>query len=1146
MLETSDYEQLLEVVRSVRKRWRVRNILKGLALLVAFGLATLVVAAWGMEYFKYSPLSVTLFRFFSYLALLGLALRFLYHPLAKRVKDEQVALYIEEHDNSVSQAVSSAVEIGKIVDNDSSNHPRFVSKALVKRLVEQTVERCELFNYGELIEKNDLKRNSALLLTVALCSMGLILLSPNFLRNGVELILNPMRSAMAASPYSILVDPGPLVVARGSDHFVTARLNGFKADRTDVFVKEEGNTEWFQLPMNFDEKLDQYEFMFFDLKGTTQYYVESEGVRSERFRVDVTDLPYVRRIDQKYHFPAYTGLPPQLVKDGGDIAAILGTEVSLTIIPTFAVSGGLLRIEGDEPIPLVRGKEGGLSANLKVTRDSFFQIELLGFDGFYRPSSPNYVIEVLKDQPPLVTFVQPGRDTKVNPIEELFTEVRAEDDYGLSTVQIVYSVNGAKEKLVSLYSGKTRKEMVAGYTFFLEDLDLTPGDFVSYYARANDERGGPATATDIYFIEARPFNRRYTQAPTSISGDGISRADGALSVRQREIVSATYRLIRDKHDYDADDWNENLTTVALMQGRLREQVLNLLRRMTNRGITEMKGDFEVISDSLKKAVVEMSAAEESLVAKQPETAMSPEQRALSYLQRADAVFRELQVSFQENSAGGDQASSAEDLADLFELELDQLQNQYETFEGRQQKNVNDEVDEALERLQELAKRQQQENERMRQRANRLGNNAGRDGTSSNQREIADETKQLARNLERLARENALPELQNTASRLEQASNSMRRAGASSEGQAIAEGLSALEQLKNARRSLGKNKSVRFERELEDAIEKAGRVSVKQKQLQSEVEQLGLKREMDKKWLQSVFEQKDELFEEVSNLENHLDRMAQGSRRKQKEASRKIQDAANSIRSSKLKEKIRYSKGVVQSRSGQFADKFETVIQSDVESLKKKLQEAFSVVAKSDQDQVVETIERAGDLVRNIESLADRLRALGEEKIQNSEVMPESIGQQQEEKGTGKSDVKGARGLPMIGADADGARNWKEPRFVPIEDVRQFKREFRERVNEASGLGEQLLKQKIETPVLKDIIRSLERLDKNQLYLEPDGLAQLEGEVLASLKQFEYWLRQKFEGLNEGELLVATPDQVPLRYRDLVEDYFRSLSQSHQR
>ena len=113
-------------------------------------------------------------------------------------------------------------------------------------------------------------------------------------------------------------------------------------------------------------------------------------------------------------------------------------------------------------------------------------------------------------------------------------------------------------------------------------------------------------------------------------------------------------------------------------------------------------------------------------------------------------------------------------------------------------------------------------------------------------------------------------------------------------------------------------------------------------------------------------------------------------------------------------------------------------------------------------------------------------------------------------------------------------------------MRQFKREFRERVSEASGLGEQLLKQKIETPVLKDIIRSLERLDENQLYLKPDGLAQLEGEVLASLKQFEYWLRQKFEGLNEGELFVATPDQVPLRYRDLVEDYFRSLSQSHQR
>ena len=48
--------------------------------------------------------------------------------------------------------------------------------------------------------------------------------------------------------------------------------------------------------------------------------------------------------------------------------------------------------------------------------------------------------------------------------------------------------------------------------------------------------------------------------------------DNALSLRQRQIVAATFKLIRDKKDFEAKQYDENLTTVGLMQGRLREQV----------------------------------------------------------------------------------------------------------------------------------------------------------------------------------------------------------------------------------------------------------------------------------------------------------------------------------------------------------------------------------------------------------------------------------------------------------------------------------------------------------------------------------------------------------------------------------------------
>jgi DNA repair exonuclease SbcCD ATPase subunit len=1182
ILGTEGYPQLIRVVRYVRNRWRLRNVLKGVAFLILFGLVAFAVSAYGMEQFRYTAWSVRLFRVFTYLALLGLFLRFLYRPLSKRVTDEQVARYMEEHDPSLKEAISTSVEVGRPLDCDTDRQ-RFVSPALVERLVKQTVERCERIEYGHTIEQDALKRSSAVLFGVAFAGMIAVLLSPGFLRYGASLLLNPLRSAQAASPYAIQVQPGSVDVARGADQLVSAELSGFDSEDTEIAMKLEseggGEGEWKRWPMTFDEAEGHYAFMMFDLESSTEYFVEANGVRSELFRIAVSDLPYVRQIDLEYLFPEYTGLSPQKVEDGGDVAALRGTKVKVVVHPTVQVPGGSLRVEGKEPMPLEPGESGSLSATLNVDADGFYRIELQGFDGNSRPASPDYAIEVLSDQPPSVSITKPGRDSKVSPIEEVFAEVKAEDDYGLSKVELVYSVNGSEEKVVPLYGGGQKKEMVAGHTFFLEDFGLAPGDFISYFARATDAGGSRIATTDIYFIEARPFDRRYSQAEGGMPGGGGGGGmEGTLSVRQRQIVAATFKLIRDKAEYAKRDWEENLTTIALMQGRLREQVENLLRRMTNRGITEMDGEFATISESLKKALEEMGPAEEKLVAKAPDDALPPEQRALQHLQRADAIFRDVQVSFQSGGGGGGQAASAEDLADLFELELDKLRNQYETVERGAQQSTDNEVDEALQRLQELARRQQQENERLKRQASRLQNQGG--GGGGGQQDLADETEELARKLERLAREQSIPKLEDTARRLQQAADSMRRAGARGESGALAEGLSALDKLKDARRLLDKNRSVRLDRDMDDAREQMERIRSQQERVSSEVNRMseegaeggGASGER----VQRIFERKDELAEEVANLESQLDRMAREGRSEQKEASRKIQDAANSIRDSKLKEKIRYSKGVVQGRSPEYAQNFEKLIGEDVENLRQKLEDAAGSIGKSEETKVTEAIDQTRDLVRNLESLSERIRERGQQGQQGQQDKRRGLkpGNQGEKSSEGQSSQgessegqrEGAEGSesreagsqaggsdPTGSADAGGGPAFvgsgspNGPNYQPgafsTEEVRQLRREFRERVKDAENLRRELARQNLDVPDLGEIIRRMEEFDKKQIFLNPLGLEKLEEDVLADLKQFEYWLRRELEGIGEEQLYLAGSDQVPADYRQLVEEYFRSLSRS---
>ncbi|SVD90087.1 uncharacterized protein METZ01_LOCUS442941, partial [marine metagenome] len=259
-----------------------------------------------------------------------------------------------------------------------------------------------------------------------------------------------------------------------------------------------------------------------------------------------------------------------------------------------------------------------------------------------------------------------------------FVEARADDDFGLFSLDLMYSVNGGPEKTVALFDGRgsALKEVSAGHTFFLEELDIEPGDFVSYYARATDRNLAQQdrdVKSDLYFVQIRAFSKdfRAAQSQGGMGGGGAGADPRALSEAQREIVSGTFNVIRDRDGYTDEEYRENLVFLTLAQGRLREQVETLLRRMNSR-VMAADPEFAAIGELLPQAAAAMSDAETELQGQDANGALPPEQRSLQFLQRAEEAYEEVMVSMGMGGGGGGGgggSQAAEDLADLFELEL---------------------------------------------------------------------------------------------------------------------------------------------------------------------------------------------------------------------------------------------------------------------------------------------------------------------------------------------------------------------------------------------------------------------------------------------------------------------------------------------
>jgi hypothetical protein len=543
---------LVGVIHQIRRRWRYKLMLRGAVGVLGLGALALVLSAWGLESWRFSTGSIITFRIVMAAALAALLGWFIVRPLLWRVTDEQVALYLEEHEPSLQAEIISAIEASRLAQSSNSPH----SARLVSRLVESAVAKVEAIDWGRNVERSPLRRYAVTFGVIALTAIALFSLGPRFLRHGLSALLVVSRSVQAATPYRIDVTPGNATVPRGVDQTITATLGGFEADQASLMVRKTPDAPFERVPLVRSENSNEgnkYEGMLFDLGGAVDYFVEAEGVKSPTYTLKVVDLPYVQRLELELHFPAYTGLAPRKIEDGGDLAVLKGTEVRVKVTPTMTAKGGQILLNDEQKVPLTVAPNGSLAASFVASKDGFYRFELDAPTGERVSASPQYTIDVLVDQGPSVSISRPGRDTSASPIEEVLVEARAEDDFGVRDLDLVYSVNGAPEKTIRLFDGKNRlAEVTAGHTFYLRSSTSSPATSCpTTRERRTTMRMAPsarrATSTSCRSVRygrnsAAPSRMR---APAAAEGaadrSARSRSSSARLSRQRSTSSAIER-----------------------------------------------------------------------------------------------------------------------------------------------------------------------------------------------------------------------------------------------------------------------------------------------------------------------------------------------------------------------------------------------------------------------------------------------------------------------------------------------------------------------------------------------------------------------------------------------------------------------------
>jgi hypothetical protein len=361
----------------------------------------------------------------------------------------------------------------------------------------------------------------------------------------------------------------------------------------------------------------------------------------------------------------------------------------------------------------------------------------------------------------------------VTPLEEVPVDARAEDDFGVAALDLVYTIGAGPEKVVPFERAGEPTAVSGRRMVYLEDLAVKPGDFVAYYARARDVSRGKRSSearSDMFFLEVTPFEEEFVAAESQ-GGAGASGDSAALEEliqQQKDIVTATWNLDRRGREA-AGRSDEDIRAVGRAQRDLRTRATATLTQMRRaadlrrrrpiggRGGGQVQAQAaaqDAMVDAIARAIDAMARAQQQLDGLKTADALPLEMAALNELLRAQAEVRRREVQQQQaNGTGGNGSNrQQQDLSSLFDRELaHQQETNYETPGGSETRDGDQKKDETLEKIRELARRQDALNQAQQQLAKAERQTAAEEMRRQLERLTREQT-DLRRQAEELARQ----------------------------------------------------------------------------------------------------------------------------------------------------------------------------------------------------------------------------------------------------------------------------------------------------------------------------------------------------------------------------------------------------------
>ncbi|MDD5687141.1 MAG: DUF4175 family protein [Elusimicrobia bacterium] len=494
--------------------------------------------------------------------------------------------------------------------------------------------------------------------------------------------LIPFLSAM-----EIAVLPGDISVNLGSDVNIRAVVKPDKS--TPYLYFREANSEWHKKKMKKTGK-GEYAEAIEKITDNTEYYVVVLDNKSHKYDVKITSPFTIADIKLEYIYPSYIGLPDKIVEES-DIEAPVGTTVKITAQTNKKAKEAFLITDMNEKNKMDISKNL-ITSQFVIQNQTEYWIEAVSIDGDIYRQPVKYKVSVTKNSPPVIEIVAPACDIIVSENEKLKIIYSAEDDFGISEINIDYLTLKKQVKIKSFI--KPTQKILDDYEISVADLGLKPGDVIQYRLEVADNNIYPAHLTGnskTYSIEVMSYEMEH-----KIIEDEISDFNRKLQeILSRQLQSRTSLAKRDIEN--AANMQKNAQE---LMNKATDEFSKTVEKMANDPLTDYNAysEYKNLLEAAKTiGEQKMNEAEDSLSNKQYDNAERVQDEIIEELKRL-GVFSEDIAKKQKME---DMLSTVRDMADTssdIEQNLKDMKNFSDPEKMKKLQEANEKLSKLMEEL----------------------------------------------------------------------------------------------------------------------------------------------------------------------------------------------------------------------------------------------------------------------------------------------------------------------------------------------------------------------------------------------------------------------------------------------------------------